>query len=255
VFLQWPTAKALFTALYRIERRAKGAQGWKEIARIPASTDDGVYCDAAAPGQWDYRLTPVNAAGVDGPPTIEDVAYKPAASVAPALDLPLTAQPEGCRVNGGVTFGPEGAQFKNGTIAFPHQPWMDLGAGMTLDFEFKLDHTGEMPVLICHGVWQGDGWFVQVLGNALIVRTPTGDAKGPTIEAGKWYKVRFAFDGIRVHLAIDGKWLDQVPQVIRPVSNPRNLVLGNYDMNSSSYIFGGTLRNVKLYNDVLVKFE
>ena len=122
---------------------------------------------------------------------------------------------------------------------------------MTLDFEFKADSVGEMPVLLSHGAWQVDGWFVQILGGALIVRTPQGDAQGPSIAPGRWYAVRFMYDGMDLHLAVDGRWVDRPANPVRSVPARRPLVIGQYDQKQSPYAFRGTIRNVRLYSDVL----
>jgi hypothetical protein len=132
---------------------------------------------------------------------------------------------------------------------------MDLGKGMTLDFEFRMDEKTDMPVLLCHGAWQTDGWFVQILGNALIVRTPTADANGPVIEIGKWYKVRFVYDGLGVRLSIDGQDLPQPPCTVLTTSRTRSLIIGNYEQTGPGYSFRGLMRNVRIYPDVLATGE
>ena len=109
-----------------------------------------------------------------------------------------------------------------------------------------------MPVLLCHGAWQIDGWFVQILGGQLIVRTPGGDAQGPALEAGKWYACRFVFDGVRLRLAVNGEWVFRGDTPVRNVPAARPLILGNYADASQQYQFHGWLRNVALTQDTVL---
>jgi hypothetical protein len=152
-----------------------------------------------------------------------------------------------------VRFTPEGAVFTDGFIRVPNQPEaMGLGRGMTLDFTFRADRVDGMPVLLSHGAWMVDGWFVQILNGALIVRTPGGDAEGPAIEPGKWYTVRFVFDGTFLHLAVNGEWVYQGTAVVRPVPAERDLIIGQYDTQETSYAFHGAIREVGITPDAFL---
>ncbi|MBN1491991.1 MAG: hypothetical protein JXA69_18910 [Phycisphaerae bacterium] len=256
VLLRWPAAASANIAWYSVDRFAagEGAGQPERVSEIPASEiGEHVFHEKPGAGPWRYRVTPVNAAGREGPATTVDVVFPPAARTTPVLACPLDAKPADATVTGNVRFGPDGATFAGGHLAIPHRDEMNLGDGLTLTFEFKADRTDAMPVLVCHGQWQVDGWFVQILDGRLIVRTPCGDANGPQIEADRWYKVRFIFDGWRLRLAVDGQWHKDTPITAAPVPTERPLLLGQYGANQPAHAFHGTLRNVKLYADVFVE--
>ncbi len=254
VLLQWPAARDRNVRGYRVYRQPvvdttaeRQAIGELNAAR----TADHLFRDEPPPGKWRYLVAGVNQAGKEGPVGMAEIEFSPGQPARPVLDLPLTARPAEQWVKGDIVFGPDGATFNGGYMEIPHEPSMDMGAGMTLDFEFKANTVSDMPVLLSHGAWQADGWFVQILGGALIVRTPQGDAQGPSIAPGRWYAVRFMYDGMRLHLAVDGRWVDQPANPVRSVPAHRPLVIGQYDQKQPSYAFRGTIRNVRLYSDVL----
>jgi hypothetical protein len=254
VLLEWPAAQSPHTSGYRVYRQAASSPESENrlLGECDASRSAGhVFRDLPPPGRWRYRVAAVNAVRKEGPAGVAEASFVPHEPARPIADWPLTALPSAASTEGDVAFGPQGATFKGGYIEIPHQPWMDLGTGMTLDFEFKADATGDMPVLLSHGQWQADGWFVQILGDSLIIRTPDGDVHGPRIDAGRWYAVRFVFDAARLHLAVDGKWVDEPQSVVRNVPAGRSLVIGQYSQKQPPFAFRGTIRNVRLYADVL----
>ena len=129
---------------------------------------------------------------------------------------------------------------------------MNLERGFTLDFEFKFHELGGMPVLLCHGIWNSGGWFVQVLGGKLIVRLPGADAHGPEIKVNQWYKVRFVFDGTQVHLAVNDEWIPQDGTEVNPQLLEQSLFIGNYTYTGNPYAFDGIMRNVRFVRNVLM---
>jgi len=174
----------------------------------------------------------------------------PAPDSAPSvLALPLTARPDGARQVGEIQYGPEGARFAGGFLAIPDRASLDMRNGLTVEFEFRADDVGAMPVLISHGLWQADGWFVQILGGRLLIRTPAGDAEGPPVTPGRWYRVRWQFDGLRQTLSVDGKTIPQAVQELRDVPARRDLVIGQYESVQPEFAFKGVLRNLRIVND------
>ena len=209
--------------------------------------------DTPSPGDWVYRLTPVNAEGVEGEAPSAHATFPPAAPAKPTLELPLTHAPDAAEVTGRVAFSDEGGRFTGGHMVLPHDDTLNLGDGFTLDFEFRLHAAGEMPVLLCHGQWQAEGWFVQLLERRLTIRMPNGDATGPIIETDTWYRVHFVFDGVRVHLEVNGESIPQDGDIIRPVPSKRPLIIGQYAAPSDQYDFQGILKNIRIWNDALPK--
>ncbi len=251
--VEWDEAATCTVASYRLSRAPEGKTDFAEAGTLRATRSGGqVFHDTPGDGRWTYRVTPLNVAGREGTPGEVTVAF-PAPVVAPAIQWPLTAAPEGTTTRGAVAFTAEGARFDDGSIAAQNVPEaMDLNHAFTLDFAFRADRVNGMPVLLCHGAWQIDGWFVQILGGQLTVRTPDGDAQGPSLEADKWYACRFVFDGAHLRLAINGEWVFQGKTAVRNVPAARPLVLGNYCDTSQQYQFHGLLRDVALTQDAVL---
>jgi len=252
VVLEWPAATARGVFTYRVYRYPASAPPSERrlLAEVAASRHAGhLFQDAPGSGRWHYEIVPTTVTGKEGPAGAVEAEIMPRPPRPPVLTLPLTTRPAEAEVVGDVTFGEDGATFRGGHIALPHQPWMNLGRGLTVDFEFRADEVGSMPVLICHGAWQADGWFVQILGGSLIVRTPDGDATGPPVVPKQWHTVRFVFDGRRLHLAVDGRWTDRPPAVVRAVPARRSLILGQYEQQAAAHAFRGSLRHLVIHDE------
>jgi hypothetical protein len=258
VVLRWPDPKSPHVVRYRVRRFSAADSVKGELVGEIHVTGPGLGVQRTMPmnGIWIYKVFAVNAAGrefeiahtkpIDLPPVSS-------AGAAPALDLPLTAKPAGSGVYGGVHFDASGAAFTDGHISVPPISAMNLDQAMTLTFEFQARDIEGMPVLLCHGFYAVDGWFVQILSGTLILRTPAGDALGPPIEPNKWYAVRFVFDGLYFHLAVNGQWLPQPlhEMVIKSVDRP--LLIGNYEQDGPPYAFKGTIKNLRIYPDALME--
>ena len=253
ITVEWDEATTYTVGSYRVSRAPEGSKVFAEAGTVRATRSGGQnFHDTPGNGRWTYRVTPLNVAGREGTAG-EATVVLPNPVIAPAIQWPLTAAPKGPVLQGDVTFTPEGARFDDGYIVAENKPEaMDLNHGFTLDFTFRAERVDAMPVLLCHGAWQIDGWFVQILGGQLIVRTPGDDAQGPTIEAGKWYACRFVFDGAHLRLAVNGEWVFQGNTTVRNAPAARPLVLGNYTDASRQFQFHGLLRNVVMTQDAVL---
>lgn len=86
---------------------------------------------------------------------------------------------------------------------------------------------------------------MQILGGSLIVRTPDGDAAGPRVEPGRWYAVRWQFDGIAHRLEVDGHEV-QESRPLRPVPAARPLRVGQYSDVRPEFAFRGAIRGLRI---------
>lgn len=243
LLLTWPATLSNQVAAFDIRLQSAGSS--PVTARIPGSGDvPNQYNTPLGPGEWVARLTPINRAGTPGAGS--EVAFQwPPAVKQRIVELPLDQLPPSARLQPRVDFGPSGAGFKGGYLELPHQPWMDLDADAVLSFEFQMDEAGDMPVLLCHGAWQIDGWFVQILGGRLIIRTPQADATGPVVQTGKWYKVRWELSGREHRLLVNGEEVQPfAPLQMKPAE--RTLRIGQYEQIEPRYRFRGTLRNIRI---------
>ncbi len=252
VLIAWPPCTSLWTWGYRVSRSpAVGGEVYAHIKDVTANLSSPHVCrDVPPPGNWVYSVTPMSPWGAMGKASTASVSFPPTDAAATVLALPLTARPEGFQQVGEIRYGPDGATFAGGHLTLPHRGSLNMRNGLTVEFEFRADDVSKMPVLLCHGVWQVDGWFVQILGGRLIIRTPSGDANGPAIEPGRWYQVRWTFDGARQRLLVDGQEIPQATAELTDVPAARNLVIGQYESVQPDFAFRGTLRNVRIVDDV-----
>jgi hypothetical protein len=243
LLLTWPATGSKQVAAFDIRLESAGAPFI--AARIPASADvPNQYAAALSPGEWLARVTPINRAGT--PSTGSQVAFQwPPLIKQRAVELPLDRLPLSARLQPKVDFSPAGAAFKGGYLDLPHQPWMNLEADSALSFEFRMDEAGDMPVPLCHGAWQIDGWFVQILGGRLVIRTPQADANGPAVQTGKWYKVRWELSGHEHRLLVNGEEVQPFAP-LRMTPTERTLRVGQYEQIEPRYRFRGTLRNIRI---------
>ena len=243
LLLTWPASNSRQVAAFDIRLESAGAS--PITARIPSSGDvPNQYTAALSPGEWRAQVTPINRAGKPGAGSAVAFQWPPIIKQR-TVELPLDQLPPAARLQPQVDFSPAGAAFKGGYLELPHQPWMDLAANCALSFEFQMEEAGDMPVLLCHGAWQIDGWFVQILGGRLVIRTPQAEATGPVVQTGKWYKVRWELSDRQHRLLVNGEEVQPfAPLQTQPTE--RTLRLGQYDQIEPRYRFRGTLRNIRV---------
>ncbi len=248
ITLVLPPAASLQVAAWRV--RAIPAGGGAPAASVDVPPRRSGAQRRAVPlerGRWTVEVAAVNQAGREGPAAAISV-ERPVAIETRAIDLPLTAAPPGARVEGAVSFGPAGASFAGGWIEVPDDPAFLLDGPTAVELEFQAEDTRGMPVILSHGLWQVDGWFLQVLDGRLVVRTPRGDAWGPAVVPGRRHSVRWEFDGLDHRLLVDGAEV-QGPQPLDPVPAARSLKVGRYEIPGPEFAFRGTIGKVRVIRD------
>lgn len=252
VFLSWPVSPSMAVheyAISRISGESDGGTG-KRIARV-AARRNGVqrFRDQPPPGEWAYAVTPVVFGDREGEPARVEVEYPPDAPAEVAVDASLAEAPAGARVEGDVRFDESGTHFAGGWMQLEATPAARLGWGTRVSFEFKADSVEGMPVLLSCGYWQADGWFAQIYGGKLVIRTTAGDAVGPVVEPGVWYAVEWDYNGDTQTVVANGKSLAQPTRLYGPIPSKRPLRIGQYDSLEPQFSFRGTLRNVRILVD------
>jgi hypothetical protein len=254
---QWPLAEA-GVACYDIERAGPDAPGrFVPVARLPATRlGPNQWSAALTPGRTIYRIAPVNQAG-------RKLAAAEVSLEWPNDELrPLTLDDVVSRaiVRGRVERAAQSAHFTGqGYLEMSHSELLNFASGGTVSFAFRAEQLDGMPVLLSHGQWQLDGWFFQILGRRLILRTTDGDLGGPEIHPGRWYSVRWDNDGSKSTLAVDGRPTAPA-RALRIAPCQRALRVGQYDRPASSYAFQGTIRDVAIggwaqKSDLVVHFD
>ena len=242
--LQWPKLATLHVACFRVLRSAPGAPGqFKPVSEIP-SVRLGMNRLPVEPerGRNTYRIVPVNQAGKEGKP-VDIVLHWPNNEL---VEVVLDDLVREARVVGQVAVAGDAARFTGeGHLELPHDEALNLEQGGAIRLEFRADRTDGMPVLLSHGQYQADGWFLQILGRRLILRTTSADLDGPEIVPGRWYALRAEFDGTRASLLVDGKAI-AADREMRVTPCKRPLRIGQYDVPGASYAFRGAIRNLKV---------
>lgn len=249
--LTWLALEDTAIVEYAVRRRPAAGGPWSEIATQPAIAGRHRVLDRPSPGEWQYSVAARNARGHAGPVALATTAAPAPAALGPAVEAALTAAPAGATLEGAVRFGPDGVRTDDGAIVFAPRPGLDMADGLTVAFRFRADSTSEMPVLLCHGQWQSEGWFVQILGGRLLIRTAHGDAEGPLLEAGRWYDVRWVYDGATQRLKVNGVWIPQATPAMAPSASARGLIVGQYEVREARYRFRGIIRDLTITPDIL----
>ncbi len=253
VALQWQPAKNPAVTSYSIYRKpANNTDSETLLGEITASRGTkNTFRDLPPTGEWLYIITPKALNGDAGKPITKRIVFKANYNIKPALNLPLTSKPEDANVVNSVSFTADGGVFKGGYITIPHNSYMNMGKSISISFEFKADSTQGMPVILSHGLWLTDGWFAQILGGTLIIKTPAADIAGPPIYPGTWYKALFIYDGDTIALKVNDIWYQSGMNDVKDIPAKRNLIIGQYEALTPDFAFYGEIKNIKIYNDVI----
>jgi hypothetical protein len=242
--IQWPSLGNLHVACYEIavSPPSGGApRPFESLGKIPAMRL-GMHRVPAAlvTGKSIYRITPIDQSGKKFAPVEVLLKWPNDERAEVVLDRVI----EDASANGKVLVEGASATFTGaGYLETPHDELMSLETGGSLAFEFRADRLDGMPVLLSHGEWQRDGWFVRILDRRLMIRTTGGDVIGPEVQPGRWYSVRWEYDGARSNFYLDGKNL--APDQTLVVSPCRRMLrIGQYERVEPSYAFHGGIRHL-----------
>jgi hypothetical protein len=120
------------------------------------------------------------------------------------------------------------------------------------------DAAKDMPVLMCKGTWDGDGWLVQLFQGQ--VRVCLGHQRcldAGTLKPGEWMHVAITYDGLVLRLYLDGREAGSAEMEAPPAASPLPLRLGTYqeEAEPSAYAYHGCLDELAFYNRPLGERE
>lgn len=120
------------------------------------------------------------------------------------------------------------------------------------------DAAAQMPVLLCKGTWDGDGYLVQLFQGH--VRVGLGQQRAldaGTLKPGEWTHVAVVYDGQVVRLYLNGTEAGNAEIEAPPAASPLPLRLGTYqeEPDPSPYSFHGCLDELAFYNRALSEKE
>jgi len=113
------------------------------------------------------------------------------------------------------------------------------------------DKAKDMPVLMCKGKWDGDGWLIQLFQGQ--VRVCLGHQQcldAGTLKPDEWTHVAVTYDGQVLRLYLDGREAGSAEIDAPPAPSPLPLRLGTYQEEPapSAYAYGGCLDELTFYN-------
>ncbi len=120
------------------------------------------------------------------------------------------------------------------------------------------DTAKDMPVLMCKGTWDGDGWLIQLFQGQ--VRVCLGHQRcldAGTLKPGEWTHVAVTYDGQVLRLYLDGREAGSADVDAPPTPSPLPLRLGTYqeETDPSPYSYRGCLDELTFYNRALSEKE
>jgi hypothetical protein len=252
VLLKWSQTQSPYVSVYKIDRRLQGSQDWDDVAAISASCNtENRFFDAVDAGRYTYRVVAVSGTGIQSEPA-EVTALVPSQPALPVVDLPLTEPPADIEVVGKVDFTPEGAHFKDGYFDIPFNEKLLVTKGLTLECQLSFDTLDRMQVPLCHGWYSAEGWFVQLLGSRITLCTPAINQASREIDANRWYQIRWVYDGSRAHLFVDDNCVHTTEQPVSMTDCTKHIRVGQYINVAPAYTFEGKMRNLKIYDDVIL---
>lgn len=252
---------------WRVYLRAVGEADWQPVADLPAGyIGTPARTAVLAPGGRAAEAT-VAAVGIAG--AASDLA-------APLTVTPLDEAPRPVVVFAGEKADlPEGAQLR-GSARFVDDPdrgrvlefdggWVEMGlpeglrtpAGLTLSLWLKpAPWAGRMPVIVSHGTWRQDGFFLQILGGSFRWhKAPATDCDGGAAAADQWQHVIAVWDGAESRTYLNGALVARAPADPRFVVAGAPLYLGRYIFDQEVYYFRGRVADVRIYPWALTEDE
>jgi hypothetical protein len=262
VRLRWPKAP-LGVSGYFVYESESAAGPWECVnGERPVPPDNWYAHNFAARAESErptyYRVVPLDRQGKGGVPseTVLCVALPPGDNrpvLAVDFGKPLPKGSWGIArsvesVNGVAVGRLAGGNY----LVFPHRPQFNLEHEVTIAMWVRLESPGVMPVLFCHGAWEQDGYFIQVLhGQVRFNLHGVGTLDAGSIAPGKWHHIAATYDGFEMAVYIDGVLAGkkQADGQIAPCA--RNLYIGRYEVDAPEYAVDCRIAEVKLLSTAL----
>ena len=120
----------------------------------------------------------------------------------------------------------------------------------------KLESPGVMPVMLSHGQWNQDGYFLQTFNGGLRFDLEgVGTLDAGHIEPGRWYHIAATYDGIVMKIYLNGREVGSKPASGMPKPCSRNLYIGRYELPGDEYETDCQVAAVRIYTIGLTSQE
>ena len=142
----------------------------------------------------------------------------------------------------------------SGFATFPHRPEFNVGRAFAIECWVRIDKEAQMPVVLCCGAYNRDGWFLQRYGRGWRWHIAPVSCDGGQPVVGRWMHLAGTFDGTQAHLYQDGKRVASV-DCHGATTSSQPLVVGQYSGNGPAYQVNGDVTGVKIYHRALTAEE
>ncbi len=249
---------------FNVYRATAGSDKLERLTKRPFLGE--TFTDAGLEAGIDYRyeLRAVSRRGLesDGNPTVVSAALPQpkepvfAASfegknklVAQLVDG-TTAQG---KAHGDVRFTQGTLDLRSGGhVTFPHQPEFDLPGRLSVSCWVRLAKPGEIPVVLCCGAWNGNGWFLQKLGDKWRWYLGGVNCDGGKVPVGRWFHVAATYDGKHARVYQDGEQVASTPCAPALDPYPGPLFVGQYAPGpNKQFQVHGQIADVRIYRRAL----
>ncbi len=266
VRLRWERA-GLSVKGFHVYRSSAQDGPWELINADEPVPADGwrshLYVTAAEPGQpISYKVAPLDRQGVEG-----KASDPVSCSALPKGDLGLILSfdfdgsiPAGSW--GGVTAyepvnGVPAAHFTNGNhVMVPNRAEFSPAEEITIQMWVKLEKPGVIPVLLSHGLWNVNGYFVQILGGQVrFFLDGVGTVDAGSVSAGKWYHIGCTYDGYEMAVYLNGQRVGRLLAGGRMTGSPFSLYIGRYEYPGPDFETDCRMTGVRLYSTALSSDE
>ncbi len=134
-------------------------------------------------------------------------------------------------------------------VFYPFREEFNPQFELSIELWMKVLSLEGMPVIVGHGIWRENGYFLQILGGQIrfsIAGVDDFDSQyRPPLN--EWVYICATYDGVRFHLYVNGEVITSKEALgqLRPSGAP--LYLGRYEIWDKVYMFNGYLDEVRLY--------
>lgn len=216
-----------------------------------ASFDD---FDVLPSVRYSYAVTALNRRGGESEPS-PALTASATFTQAPVLDLATCG---GEAILSGKAHCQDGILHcpPSGHARFSHREAFDLRQPLSVSLWVRLDHPGEMPVLVSCGIWRQAGWFLQKIGQRWRWHAGGVDCDGGRPPLHEWVHLAATYDGGTLRLFQDGQMVAQASGSINRASWSGPLLLGQYGpANQSPYQFAGDIAGLRIFHRALGEAE
>jgi len=243
--IPWPGVR------YRVFRAPIDVDGWIELTKAPLAGLALVDLRAKDTEKWRYGVRAVDRRGRVGElgPTAAAAALP--APIEPVLRFPGDDASTAKLHAGARLSGQELDLAKGGFVLLPDHDDLSPRSGFTAFVRVRFDKLAQMPVVLAHGNWNRDGWFLQVIGGRWRWHMAKTSCDGGKIVTGRWLALAAVYDLGKLRLYVDGKLVAQADCTEPPLPFRGPLTIGQYSQRRADYQVFGAIRDLRIYRRAL----